>query len=231
MALVRLHRTKTNIKGFDELVEGGLMRGSSILISGTPGSGKTIFSLQYIVEGALKDDEFGVYFTFEERRKSLVTQAAQFGWDLDDLEKQKKLKIISIGTDDIDKNTVSEVIDIIKSLKAKRVVVDSITTLSYLLDNYSHSREFYLVKFLHSFVTSFRDLKNTTSLFVSQKDSQSSTIASYICDGIISFESENLGGFYSRNLFIKKMRSTKNDDDLHPFEITEGKGIIVHSFN
>lgn len=227
----KLKRTKTNISGFDVLVEGGFPRGSNVLISGTPGSGKTIFSLQYIVEGALNENEFGIYFTFEERKKALITQAQQFGWDLEALEKEGKIKIISIGTDDIDKNTVNEIKEVIKNLKAKRVVIDSITSLTYLVGTAEATKEFFLVKFLHSFVTSFNCLENVTTLFISQKSSETSMIAAYICDGIVNFESESLGGTYSRNLSIKKMRSTKNNDELHPFEIVKEGGINVHSFN
>lgn len=64
-----LKRSKSYIFGFDELVEGGFPDGSSILVNGSPGAGKTIFSLQYLVNGAINDNEKGIYFTFEEKKK------------------------------------------------------------------------------------------------------------------------------------------------------------------
>ncbi len=85
-------------------------------------------------------------------------------------------------------------------------------------------------KFMYSFITGFSNLKDITTLFISQKDSDSSRVSEYICDGILNFDSESLGGSYSRNLSVKKMRSTKNDDDLHPFEILDGEGIKIHNF-
>lgn len=229
MANKLVTRVNSNIDGFDNLVEGGFPIGSNILVTGTPGSGKTIFSLQYIVNGAM-DGEFGIYFTFEEKKEALFLQANQFGWDLEKLEKKGKLKIVSIGTDDIGENTIGEIVEIITSLKAKRVVVDSVTTLSYLFGDIFTSRKMDSTKFMYSFITGFSNLKNITTLFISQKDSDSSRVSEYICDGILNFDSESLGGSYSRNLSVKKMRSTKNDDDLHPFEILDGEGIKIHNF-
>jgi len=60
---------KTGIKGFDELVQGGFPEGSSTLITGSPGTGKSIFGLQYIYNGAVKYKERGLYLTFEQRKK------------------------------------------------------------------------------------------------------------------------------------------------------------------
>lgn len=225
-----LKRIKTGISNFDELIEGGFPVGSNVLVSGTPGSGKTIFSMEYIINGAVNNNEFGIYFTFEEKRESLIMQAKQFGWDIEKLEKEKKLKFISIGTYDISENTVFDILDIIKTLKAKRVVIDSLTTLSFLLGNCVDTNNLNATKFLYSFVTGFKELSDVTPLFISQKSAQSTRISAYVCDGIINFESESLGGNYSRNLSVKKMRSTKNNDDLHPFEIKGGVGINIHSF-
>jgi circadian clock protein KaiC len=222
-------RVKTNISGFDKLVEGGLPVGSNNLVIGTPGSGKTIFSIQYIVNGALSG-EFGIYFTFEEKKESLFLQANQFGWDLEKMEKDGLLKIISIGTDDIGENTIGDIVEIITSLKTKRVVIDSVTTLSYLFGDIFTGRKMDPTRFMYSFITGFNQIKDLTTLFISQKSSESSKVSEYICDGILSFDSESLGGSYSRNLSVKKMRSTKNDDDLHPFEICDGQGIKIHNF-
>ncbi len=229
MTTKKVTRIKTDIHGFDELIEGGFPKGSNLLVIGTPGSGKTIFSLQYIVNGALSG-EFGIYFTFEEKKEALFLQANQFGWDLEKLEKDGKLKIISIGTDGIGENTIGDVVEIITSLKAKRVVVDSVTTLSYLFGDCFTARHMDPTRFMYSFITGFNNIKNLTTLFISQKNSESSKVSEYICDGILSFDSESLGGSYSRNLSVKKMRSTKNDDDLHPFEIKDGEGIKIHNF-
>lgn len=231
--MVKSNRIKTHIKGFDNLVQGGFPSGSNILITGTPGTGKTIFSLQYLYNGAVKEKEKGIYFTFEEKKESLITQAKQFGWDLVKLEKQKKIRIISIGIEDISKSTVSEILEIIKDTKSTRIVIDSITTLSYITPEAGDNigvNEYSAKRFLYSFLTRLTEIKDLTSLIVSQKDETvSNTIAEYICDGVLNIDYESLGGDYSRNLTIPKMRQTKNDEDLHPLEISSKDGVIVHN--
>lgn len=227
------NRVKTHIKGFDELVQGGFPKGSNVLITGTPGTGKTIFSLEFIYNGVTKDKEKGIYFTFEEKKEALISQAKQFGWDLEKLEKQGKLLIISIGTDDISKDTALDIIEIIKNTKAKRIVIDSITTLSYLTPQASESMEanrYSIKKFLYSFLTKFSAIEDITTLIISQKDEKTSnSISEYISDGVVSIEYESLGGDYSRSLTLKKMRKTKNDEELHPLEINPKEGIIIHN--
>jgi len=224
-------RIKTHIYGFDKLIEGGFPEGSNILLSGGPGTGKTIFSLQYLYNGILNDNEIGIYFTFEEKRKSLISQAKQFNWDLEKEEKRGKLKIISLGTSEISKLTKEDILEIIKSTGAKRIVIDSITTISYLTpENEFHNIcEYSVKKFIYSFITKFREIENLTSIFISQKDEElSNRISQYLCDGIINIEYESLGGDFSRNLIIQKMRKTKNDEDLHPLEISKN-GIKIHN--
>ena len=225
-----LKRSETHITGFDDLICGGFPLGSTVLLNGNPGSGKTIFSLQYLVNGAIFNKEKGIYFSFEEKRESLVLQASQFGWDLDDLEKKGLIKIISFGTSFLDKYSSEEIIEIINSFKANRVVIDSITTLSFLVNAQDGVLSEYEVnRYLYGFITKFKTLVGVNFLLISQKGGLGSNAAEFICDGLLNIETESLGGSYSRNLTIKKMRSTKNDDNLHPLEISEN-GIKLHSF-
>jgi circadian clock protein KaiC len=233
MVKLKQERIKTHIEGFDDLVEGGFPEGSNVLLTGTPGTGKTIFSLEFLYNGAINDKEKGIYFTFEEKKKSLIEQAKQFNWDFEKLKKSNKLRIIAIGTEDISKNTVEEIIEIIKNTKTKRIVIDSITTLSYITPETTSQlgvNDYSIKKFLYSFISKLKEIEGLTSLIISQKDELvSNTISEYICDGVLDIQYESLGGDYSRNLTIKKMRKTKNDEDLHPLEIKSEKGIIIHN--
>lgn len=85
-------RIKTGIDGLDNLIEGGFPEGSLILISGSPGTGKTIFGLQYLYQGA-KINEHGIYVTFHESKESLLKCGEIFGWDIKDLEREGKIVI------------------------------------------------------------------------------------------------------------------------------------------
>lgn len=225
-----MERIKTYIKGFDELIEDGFPKNSIVVIRGNAGTGKTIFSTEFIFNGAKYSNEVGVYFTFEQKKKSLFEQAKQFGWNLEKEEKRNKLKVISIGLEEINKGIVDELIEIVTKLKAKRVVIDSINTLSFLSpsDNLGNS-ENKVKKFLYYFITKFKEVEDLTMLLISQKNQDiADSLIKNLSDGIINLNYESLGGEYSRSLNISKMRKTKNNEDTHSVEISN-QGIIIHN--
>src|SRR5579862_4050194 len=83
-------KARTGITGFDEITAGGLPRSRTTLLLGGPGSGKTIFALQFLVHGAQHDNEPGIFVAFEETSNRIVANAESFGWNLAKL-RQKKL--------------------------------------------------------------------------------------------------------------------------------------------
>ena len=101
-------RVPTGIKGLDEAMSGGFVKDSINLIAGGPGSGKSIFALQYLIKGILDYKENGVYLTFEETRDKLVRYMENFGWDLEKLEKENKLRVIEISPKDVKKAVYSK---------------------------------------------------------------------------------------------------------------------------
>lgn len=231
------NRVQTGIKGFDKLLEGGFPRGKIILLSGTPGTSKTIFALQFLYNGATQFNEKGLYVSFEEREQSLKSQALQFGWDFDKLEKADKMKIISIPANSIKETTAFEIISMAKKNSVKRLVIDSLSTLSIntptTYSKVTDLTEISIKRFMYTFINDLRDIRDgVTSLLISQTaDGQLSrdTVSEFICDGIVHINYETLGGKYSRTLTIRKMRETKNDEDVHPLEISN-KGVIVHTY-
>lgn len=222
-----LKRIQTGIEKLDSLIEGGLPEFSSTALVAKAGCGKTIFSLHYLVAGATQYNEKGIYFSFEEKKNSLEKQAIQFGWNISELEQKNKLKIISLGIDEINQKTVDDIIQIIKDTKAKRVVIDSITTLSYLLYQ-EQSNTLQIRKFMYQFLSKLNELETTSLIICQEEDTDVTRIAKYVCDGVFHLEFESLGGEYSRTLTISKMRKTKNNEDIHPLEISN-KGIILHT--
>jgi circadian clock protein KaiC len=246
-----LSRVATGIPGFDELVEGGFPSKSSILICGGPGTGKTIFCMQYLINGAIKFNEKGLYVSFEQRADAIRHQASQFGWDINSLEKQGKIKVISMPVEKITKKTIKEIQDIVKKEGIKRLVIDSLSTLVVNAPIYTTPSELsvqdvvgenivfsppiigdYIVKrFVYSFIEELRKL-DCTSLLISEASQSGEyitrdTLSEFVCDGIVLISFESMGGAYSRSLIVRKMRETKNDEDVHPVEISN-KGLIVH---
>src|SRR4029450_3509777 len=81
--------------GLDRILFGGFPRGNVVILAGPPGSGKTTLGLEFVYRGAREFDEPGIIVTFEVSTEKVVRDAAQFGWDLRELEQQGRVKIIS----------------------------------------------------------------------------------------------------------------------------------------
>ena len=205
-------------------------------MSGTPGTCKTIFALQFLYNGATKFNENGLYVSLEEREDNLKNQALQFGWDFNKLEKDKKVKIISITAKNIQETTGEGIITLARENNITRLVIDSLSALSIntptTYSKVTDLTEISIRRFMYKFINDLRDIKNNiTSLLISQTtDGQLSrdTVSEFICDGIIHINYETLGGEYSRTLAIRKMRETDNDEDIHPLEISK-RGLVVHT--
>src|SRR6202050_3790555 len=85
---------KTGIKGLDSILLGGIPGTNVILVQGVTGSGKTLMGLEFIYRGIVESDEPGLVVIFETSPDKLIRDAAGFGWNLDELQKEKKLQII-----------------------------------------------------------------------------------------------------------------------------------------
>jgi KaiC/GvpD/RAD55 family RecA-like ATPase len=244
-----VERTATGIEGFDNLIQGGIPKGFNVLLAGGPGTGKSIFSMQFLVEGATKFNENGIYISFEQRIGHIREQGRQFGWDIESLEREKKITIISIPVKKINYKLIEIIKETIFRKNIKRMVIDSLSTLFInipLIDETENSNtsnhlypsslagEFYLNRFLYNFLEQLREIEDCTKILIAEvaKESDSGEIilGEYACDAVIRINFDSLGGGISRNLLIRKMRLTKNDEDIHPFEISD-KGVIIHSIS
>lgn len=126
------------IEGFDVISEGGIPKGRTTLLSGTSGSGKTLFAIEFLWQGFKKHEEPGVFVTFEETPEDIMKNVRSLGWDLKGLMKKGKLAFVDASPSP-DGNTevgeydfgalVARILYAIKKVKATRVVVDSITAL------------------------------------------------------------------------------------------------------
>lgn len=122
-------RVPTGIPGFDELIQGGFPYKSPILIAGGPGTGKTIFAMQFLINGASKYNDKGLYVSFEQTREEIVEQSKQFGWDIDKLEKDGKIKLMIIDVEEITEKIIEDLKKAIEKEGIKRLVIDSLSTL------------------------------------------------------------------------------------------------------
>ena len=139
-----MKRVKTGVPGLDELIEGGFPEGSSILVSGGPGTGKSIFCMEYLYNGAKDYGDAGLYATLEEGPHNLWWNMQRFNWDLLSLEKENKLKIIKFDPDLSNRENLEEqvlqIVDKAKEMGARRLVIDSITAFSFWVKDVSTVR-------------------------------------------------------------------------------------------
>ncbi|MBI5228492.1 AAA family ATPase [Candidatus Micrarchaeota archaeon] len=220
-----MKRIHTGIDGLDELIEGGFPEGSSVLVSGGPGSGKSIFCMQYLYSGAKEYDEPGVYITMEEGPHNLWWNMQRFKWDLLPLEKAGKLKIFkfepSPDMTDLEEQA-KKIVEKAREMNARRVVIDSISAFSFWIEN--------VAKIRYGIYVLIEELRkiNCTSVLTSEtlggkKEYSRFGVEEFLVDGLVML-------YFvppHRILFVRKMRGTKHSMSVHPLEITE-KGLVVN---
>ena len=225
-------RTKTGIKNFDKLIKGGFPEGSISLLTGTPGTGKTIFAMEYLYRGAKDFNHNGLYVTFEEKEDALHKQAAKFGWNL---KNESRFHVMSISAQDLTNNTIEEIKSYVKRHKINRLVIDSLSALlintPMIHGDISKVNDYIMKRFIYAFINQLRELKKCTTLLISQTPDDKMLsidgVSEFICDGLIHITYESMGGDYSRSLSVRKMRQVDSNDDIHPLEISNN-GIIIH---
>jgi KaiC/GvpD/RAD55 family RecA-like ATPase len=237
-----MERTTTGIHGLDGLINGGFIPGRSILLAGSPGTGKTTFGLQFICEG-IKNGENGVVLSLEEEPNTWREDMKNYGYDIASLEQEDKLRVIdaslikiglesdekySLAPQEFDMNHIlSRIIKEARQINAKRVLVDSLPALDILYpDNPQQIRsEILKLNYL------FKANGLTTMLIseISEGDNSYSRhgVEDYIVDAVITLHYLSLGSQSGRTLVIRKMRGSSHSEDIHPMEFVDGKGLIV----
>lgn len=220
-----IDRTKSGVPGLDEMMGGGLPKGNLVVLSGDPGSGKTVFCWQFLYEGATKYDEPGVYVSLEETEEAIVTGALEFGMDFREMIENNKLKIITIELYDFER-LKSAVEDTIASINAVRVVIDPGVIFRLFFDRELEARKriVSLGKMLKrigctTIITSEITLDNIKGLY---------GLEEYVADGVILLYHTKLKNKFVRSVGVLKMRNTEISEQLKPLKITNS-GIKVLS--
>ncbi|PIN88854.1 hypothetical protein COU60_05530 [Candidatus Pacearchaeota archaeon CG10_big_fil_rev_8_21_14_0_10_34_76] len=213
-------RVKTGIPNFDSLMEGGFEKNSTNLVVGGPGSGKTILSTQFILEG-IKNNEHCLYLTFEEKKEQFYHNMRRFGWDLEEYEKKGLftfLEYTPIKIRTMLEEGGGEVEHIIVKNKVKRIVIDSITSFALLFDDELKKREAALELF-----NMIKKWDCTSLLTYEGKPSRDEKMTSRT----LEFESDSIiilhfiRKLVKRERFIEilKMRGTDHSKGVHKFQL------------
>jgi circadian clock protein KaiC len=150
-ALTSVQKLPTGIEGFDDICQGGLPIGRSTLISGTSGTGKTVFSLNFLYNGIRQFDEPGIFVTFEESPLDILRNASSFGWNLQEMVEQDKLFLLDASPDpegqdvagSFDLSGLIERINYaIRKYKARRVAIQSRRSFSSTMPFQSSGERF-----------------------------------------------------------------------------------------
>ena len=221
----KVTRVLTGVQGFDELVEGGIPIGSFVLLSGGTGTGKSIFGMNFLVQGA-NNDEPGIYVSMEEGYDENKTQMALFGWDLEDLQNRKKVMIMQPKMYNFDK-LMETILNEIYAVKAKRVVIDSISLLELYFEDKFKTRR--------SILDLAKALKGAgvTTIAIAEIDDQSGGISregveEFIADGVVILYLDKKENMFDRAISVRKMRATNHSLKVHPVRIKRPGGVIVY---
>jgi len=221
--------TKTGIDGLDEILNGGIVRNSTTLVSGNPGAGKTILGLQYIYNGAELYDEKGIFLSFEENAADLREAAESIG--LDNWHQHVEDGNIKI----YDKQELLRENDFSSSLELllgdlddesyERLVLDSLTMFQLFFDSEREQRT-YLLKF-----TDILSENNLTTLMTNEQGTvfpeTEVGLENFLTDGNIFLLQTPTESGVNRYLWVAKMRKKNIDTDIFPMEIGQG-GLTVH---
>jgi KaiC/GvpD/RAD55 family RecA-like ATPase len=215
-------RINSGIPGLDKLMEGGFVKGSTVLVSGSAGTGKTIFCTQFIWEG-LKRGENCMFITLEERPLDIMDDVRRFGWDFEKYVKDKKL-ILEYQDPFQMTDITSPLLDKIKEHNVSRVAIDSTAVFGMY-----YKDAFEVRKQLFKLLSGLKEI-GVTSALTSEIPEDSKTLArfgveEFVVDGLIILD-YNILRPNPLQLVVRKMRRTKHYRKSIVMDITDD-GIIL----
>lgn len=244
-----MERVSSGIKGLDEILRGGFPKARTILVVGSPGSGKTTFAMQFLVGGA-KAGEPGLYVTLDEKPEKVKENLASFNWELESLENDGKLTFIDAtqlrrpghklvqGRMDsespvtliLPELTLGVLARTIKRVAAEegiqRIAIDPITSLMLRYPDQPKRRRAVLL-FFDALESTGCSCVVTSELRTSMLD-RSFQLEEYLSHGVVLLHTIVHDGNVIRAVQVEKMRGISHDAQLRPYQIGPA-GIDVFS--
>ncbi len=226
----------TGIAGFDLVADGGLPQGRTTLVSGTAGSGKTIFAAQFLAEGILQANEAGVFVTFEESPEDIRRNIASLGWNVTEWERQGLWSFVDAAPQTEEDAVVIGAYDLgallariesaIAHIKAKRIALDS---LGAILNRFQDSAT--VRSELFRIASALKHL-GVTAVMTAERAHEYGDITRYgveefVADNVIILRNVLEEEKRRRTIEILKFRGTSHHKGEFPFTIIPGEGIVI----
>lgn len=246
-----IERTPTGITGLDEMLNGGIPSGYTILVAGGPGSGKSTFAMQFLYNGISQHDENGIYITMEENPRDMIRNFSGYGWDMSkvkiigmlpqklsiaqetkyitpsETQEEKDRNILEFNPKKFSVDVVGGVItEQVKGTNAKRLVIDSLASLSIQLhDSFEIRQEILGLSNL------LNELGCTSLILTEMPEGQSGIsrfgIEEFVCQGVIALYNIRKGSERVRGLEILKMRGMDHSKKICLMSIGDN-GITIY---
>jgi KaiC/GvpD/RAD55 family RecA-like ATPase len=239
---ITMERINTGVKGLDEMLHGGLPKGRTILVVGSPGSGKTTFAMQFLVGGA-NLGEPGLYISLEEKPERMKSNLSSFGWNLDSLEHDGKITFIdatelrkpsrrisqgAMSAEDritlaLPEITLGSLLRTIRKIAAEentqRIVVDPITSLMLRYTEEAKRRRALLLFFdaLQSLECSIIMISELRTSVLERRFQ----LEEFLSEGVILLHTMVHEGNVIRGIQVEKMRGIAHDTQLRPYQIMQ----------
>ncbi len=221
-------RVHTGVTGLDEMLRGGLLPGSTVLVRGAPGTGKTSLAMRYLLYGATTMNEPGLMITFEEFPASLYRDATSLGWELEPLEREHKLHLMFTSPEvflaglEIPDSPLNR---LLREYQVRRLVLDSITHFNRLTSDTHELRHIY-----NRVVNGLRR-EGVTSVLLGEEARSETTRAekgglSFAVDTIILLRYVEVESSIRRAILVLKLRGSDHDKRIRRYDIHEG-GLVV----
>jgi circadian clock protein KaiC len=228
--------TPTGVEGLDRILLGGFVRGSSVLIEGTPGAGKTNLGLQFICKGILDQGEPGIVVTFEELSHQIIRDAASLGWDLASLIDAGKLKVIPTSPAVFQQEMAGGggiISEIAREMGAQRILIDSVSHFARLSESATQAREVF-----NALVNMLRR-NGFTSLLTKEVRVRAAEVAAeevsfeqYASDSAIRLSYDFVDTTRrARYIEVVKARGQRFIPGKHLFDIAEGGVTVFPNFD
>jgi circadian clock protein KaiC len=231
---------QTGVSGLDTLFRGGILKGNAILVEGAAGTGKTLLGMEFIYRGATQYDEPGLIVTFEVSPRKLIRDAAGFGWNLEELQQQNKVRMIFTSPQVLSQELRSPdslLLETASEMGAQRIFIDGISLLRALPNGINHGSEEN-----GNSVSGYRQTlqqlleglqrENLTALLshevtAIEQQAFALEVTEFLTDTVIVLRRSQTRRSSHRTLEIAKSRGQGYEDGQHTLRISAGRGLEV----